>query len=301
MRPTSAVSKSGMTEPAVAVTGVTKVFPVPFQRRSVVAVRDLNLQAPPAKSTAARAKWLRQEHDVKNHPRSRLAHAWQNRNLRARQQSGRKSRGARFSAREPLLLQISDRRRDDTLLRKILRTAWRAIEEPRRRTAHACWPNKCARSPLGRLFQRHVATHRPRSSARPGTETRGPGRTDCRSRSGGRSGNQRPYSRSQTSRHYHPPFVASARAGTGGLRSRGHSRERSPRPRRRVAHLLAIQNQTDVVLENASPELLHEIKTLAAKSGARLIEQSRSRTSLERLFLDATQPSEEATGRNPDE
>jgi ABC-2 type transport system ATP-binding protein len=65
--------------------------------------------------------------------------------------------------------------------------------------------------------------------------------------------------------------------------------------------LLAIQNQTDVVLENASPELLHEIKTLAAKSGARLIEQSRSRTSLERLFLDATQPSEEATGRNPDE
>jgi len=33
-----------MTEPAVAVLGVTKVFPVPFQRRSVVAVRDLNLE-----------------------------------------------------------------------------------------------------------------------------------------------------------------------------------------------------------------------------------------------------------------
>jgi ABC-2 type transport system ATP-binding protein len=30
--------------PAVALTGVTKVFPVPFQRRSVVAVRDLNLE-----------------------------------------------------------------------------------------------------------------------------------------------------------------------------------------------------------------------------------------------------------------
>lgn len=52
--------------------------------------------------------------------------------------------------------------------------------------------------------------------------------------------------------------------------------------------LLAIQNQTDVVLENASPEFLREIETLAAKSGARLIEHSRSRTSLERLFLDAT-------------
>jgi ABC-2 type transport system ATP-binding protein len=33
-----------MTEPAVALTGVTKIFPIPFQRRSVVAVRDLNLE-----------------------------------------------------------------------------------------------------------------------------------------------------------------------------------------------------------------------------------------------------------------
>src|SRR5450432_4152639 len=41
------VSKSGTTESAVAVTGVTKAFPVPFQRRSVLAVRDLNLRVPP--------------------------------------------------------------------------------------------------------------------------------------------------------------------------------------------------------------------------------------------------------------
>jgi ABC-2 type transport system ATP-binding protein len=33
-----------MTEPAVTLTGVTKIFPVPFQRRSIVAVRDLNLE-----------------------------------------------------------------------------------------------------------------------------------------------------------------------------------------------------------------------------------------------------------------
>src|SRR3984893_17691967 len=62
--------------------------------------------------------------------------------------------------------------------------------------------------------------------------------------------------------------------------------------------LLAIENQTDVVRENASPELLHEIEALAAKLGGRLIEQGRSRTSLERLFLDATQRSEEEEGRN---
>ena len=62
--------------------------------------------------------------------------------------------------------------------------------------------------------------------------------------------------------------------------------------------LLAVENQTGVVFENASPKLLLEIETLAAKSGARLIEQSRSRTSLERLFLDATQPPNETTSRN---
>lgn len=33
-----------MSELAVALTGVTKIFPVPFQRRAVVAVRDLNLE-----------------------------------------------------------------------------------------------------------------------------------------------------------------------------------------------------------------------------------------------------------------
>ena len=42
-----AASKSGMSESAVALTGVTKIFPVPFQRRSVVAVRDLNLEVTP--------------------------------------------------------------------------------------------------------------------------------------------------------------------------------------------------------------------------------------------------------------
>jgi ABC-2 type transport system ATP-binding protein len=65
--------------------------------------------------------------------------------------------------------------------------------------------------------------------------------------------------------------------------------------------LLAIENQTDVVLQDASPGLLHEIEVLAAKSGARLIEQGPSRTSLERLFLDAVQAPEETTARNPDE
>lgn len=68
-----------------------------------------------------------------------------------------------------------------------------------------------------------------------------------------------------------------------------------------VDDLLAIENQTDIVLENASPELLQEIEALTAKSGARLIEQGRSRTSLERLFLDATKSPDETTAGNRDE
>jgi ABC-2 type transport system ATP-binding protein len=68
-----------------------------------------------------------------------------------------------------------------------------------------------------------------------------------------------------------------------------------------LSDLLAIENQTDVVLENASPELLQEIAALTAKAGARLIEQTRSRTSLERLFLEATQSAPDGAARNADD
>ena len=36
-----------MTDPAVAVENLTKVFPVPFRRQPIVAVRDLNLRVEP--------------------------------------------------------------------------------------------------------------------------------------------------------------------------------------------------------------------------------------------------------------
>jgi ABC-2 type transport system ATP-binding protein len=56
----------------------------------------------------------------------------------------------------------------------------------------------------------------------------------------------------------------------------------------RLEELIAIENQTELVLENASGELLHEIEGLAAKSNARVIERRNSTTTLERLFLEAT-------------
>jgi ABC-2 type transport system ATP-binding protein len=56
-----------------------------------------------------------------------------------------------------------------------------------------------------------------------------------------------------------------------------------------LSELLGIENQTQFVLENAGPELVDDIAKLAARSGARVIERGPPRTSLEQLFLEATE------------
>src|ERR1700736_6149421 len=56
----------------------------------------------------------------------------------------------------------------------------------------------------------------------------------------------------------------------------------------RLQELVAIENWSELVLENASEALLKEMEKLAANSNAKLIERRRSTTTLERLFLDAT-------------
>src|SRR5881227_3240601 len=60
----------------------------------------------------------------------------------------------------------------------------------------------------------------------------------------------------------------------------------------RLEELLAIENRSELVLENASEALVKEIEKLAANSNARLIDRRKSTTTLERLFLEATQESE---------
>jgi ABC-2 type transport system ATP-binding protein len=52
--------------------------------------------------------------------------------------------------------------------------------------------------------------------------------------------------------------------------------------------LISIQNQTELILENAPPELLAEIQAKVAASGATLIEQRKPQTNLERYFLQVT-------------
>jgi len=56
----------------------------------------------------------------------------------------------------------------------------------------------------------------------------------------------------------------------------------------RLEELIAIENQTELVVANASSGLVNEIESLINRSNAKLIERRRSTTTLEKLFLEAT-------------
>src|SRR6266481_6797422 len=56
----------------------------------------------------------------------------------------------------------------------------------------------------------------------------------------------------------------------------------------RLQELIAIENQTELILADASSQLVEEIESLINRSNAKLIERRKSTTTLERLFLDAT-------------
>jgi ABC-2 type transport system ATP-binding protein len=64
----------------------------------------------------------------------------------------------------------------------------------------------------------------------------------------------------------------------------------------RVEDLLAIENQTELILENATPEVLAQISALLDKSDTRLVKQRQPQTTLEGLFLDATKSPPAAQG-----
>ncbi|MGI8956290.1 MAG: ABC transporter ATP-binding protein [Chthoniobacterales bacterium] len=64
----------------------------------------------------------------------------------------------------------------------------------------------------------------------------------------------------------------------------------------RVEDLLAIENQTELILENATPEVLAQISALLEKSNTRLVEQRQPQTTLEGLFLEATKSPNDKSG-----
>ncbi|HZR78972.1 MAG TPA: ABC transporter ATP-binding protein [Chthoniobacterales bacterium] len=56
----------------------------------------------------------------------------------------------------------------------------------------------------------------------------------------------------------------------------------------RLEELLAIENRRELVLENASESLLKQIEEIAAGAGAKVVGQTQASNTLERLFLEAT-------------
>ncbi len=56
----------------------------------------------------------------------------------------------------------------------------------------------------------------------------------------------------------------------------------------RLESLICVENQTQITLENASPELLTKISMEVQNAGARLVETSKPQTTLERFFLEVT-------------
>ena len=56
----------------------------------------------------------------------------------------------------------------------------------------------------------------------------------------------------------------------------------------KLDELISIESQTELILENATPELLAEIQAAVAKSKARVVEQRKPQTTLERYFLEVT-------------
>lgn len=52
--------------------------------------------------------------------------------------------------------------------------------------------------------------------------------------------------------------------------------------------LISIENQTELILEDAPPAMLAEIEKLAARSGARIVENRKPQFTLERFFLEVT-------------
>ena len=67
----------------------------------------------------------------------------------------------------------------------------------------------------------------------------------------------------------------------------------------RLDDILAIENQTEIVLENATPELIEEVQRVIAGKASVVSRSGRPRTTLEKLFLEATGGGVRGTGKEP--
>jgi ABC-2 type transport system ATP-binding protein len=64
-----------------------------------------------------------------------------------------------------------------------------------------------------------------------------------------------------------------------------------------LRQLIAIENQTELVIADASDDLVHEIESVIGRSNAKLLERRKSTTTLERLFLESTGGNDKSSTR----
>src|SRR5437899_1094731 len=65
----------------------------------------------------------------------------------------------------------------------------------------------------------------------------------------------------------------------------------------RLQELIAIENQTEFVIADASTQLINEIESFIGQSNAKLLERRKSTTTLERLFLESTGGNDKSSTR----
>ena len=65
----------------------------------------------------------------------------------------------------------------------------------------------------------------------------------------------------------------------------------------RLQELIAIENQTELVIADASDDLMHELESFISRSNAKLLERRKSTTTLERLFLESTGGNDKSSTR----
>ena len=279
------------SEPAVALTGVTKIFPVPFQRRSIVAVRDLNLQVPPGQiygllgpNGSGKSTTLKIILGLVTPTRGRTQiFGRESDRVASRESVGFLPESPYFykflTGEETLrfygklcgLRGASLKNRVEEMLELV------GLRNARRRRLGGYSKGMLQRIGLAQALIQEPALlvlDEPTAGVDPaGAREIRDLILDLRSRG-------------------ITVLLSSHLLGQvqeicdriGILADGVLVREGA------LSDLLGVENQTQLILENASAQLVDEIDALAAQSGAHLVEHGRPRTSLERLFLEATEP-----------
>ena len=282
-------SKSGMTEPAVKVTGVTKAFPIPFTRRSTVAVRDLTLGVEAGEvygllgpNGSGKSTTLKIILGLVTPTRGNAAIFGQD----AARVASRESVG--FLPESPYFYKFLTARETLRFFGKL--SGVRGSELNKRvdellelvglTTARDRRLGGFSKGMLQRIGLAQALVNEPRlvvlDEPTAGVDPVG-------------------------SRDIRDIILDLKRRGTTVLLSShllGQVQEVCDRigiladgvlvREGRLDELLAVENQTELILENAPAELLHRISSLAEGAGARIVEQRAPQTTLERLFLEAT-------------